>query len=89
MCPGCHHRELLDTFLDVFTIYGSNGIRGEVFVRDGELEVKLSKVEEVMEDDKHTIEANLAPLATLGTDEGAVNSIITSVYADIANPFRR
>ena len=68
---------------------GSNGIRGEVFVRDGELGVKLFKVQEILKDGKHTIEANLAPLVTLGVDEGAVTSIITSVYADVANPFRR
>ena len=68
---------------------GSNGFRGEVFVRDGELGVKLFKVQEVMHDGMHKIEANLTPLATLGIDEGAVNNIIKSAYADVANPFRR
>ena len=59
-----------------------------MFVFDGEIGVKLFKVQEVMKDSNHPIEASLAPLATLGIDEGAVNSIITSVYADVANPFR-
>ena len=34
---------------------GSNGIRGEVFVRDGELGVKLFKVQKIMKDGKHTL----------------------------------
>ena len=67
---------------------GSNGIRGDVFVRGGDSGVKMSKVLEEKVDGKHRIEPILAPVAQLGFDEAAVRDTIAAVHAELMKPSR-
>jgi hypothetical protein len=67
---------------------GSNGGRGDVFVRDGERGVKLFNVCEIMQDGKHKIDPNFVELQNLGLDQDAVKKIIAAVYAEVDKPFR-
>ena len=67
---------------------GSNGARGDVFIRDGDRGVKLFKVHEDYKEGKHRIDANLEELQKLGLDGDAVTAIITSTHAETGKPFR-
>jgi hypothetical protein len=67
---------------------GSNGSRGDVFVRDGDRGGKLFKVHEIMQDGKHKIDPNFVELGKIGLNEEEVKGIIAAVYAELDKPFR-
>ena len=67
---------------------GSNGSRGDVFVRYGDRGGKLFKVHEIFQDGKHKIDPNFVELGKIGLNEEEVKGIIASVYAELDKPFR-
>jgi hypothetical protein len=68
---------------------GSNGSRGDVFVRDGERGGKLFHVHETIHEGQHQIDPNLQELGKIGLSEQEAKGIIASVHAELSKPFVR
>ena len=60
---------------------GSNGARGDVFIRNGDVGAKLFKVQEEMDNGRHKIEAHFNDLQKIGIDAETARNIIAATHA--------
>ena len=67
---------------------GSNGARGDIFIRSGEKGTNIFKVFEEKVEGAHKIEPLMEPLASLGFDETAVRDIIATARAELMQKWR-
>ena len=67
---------------------GSNGARGDVFIRNGEQGLKIFKVLAEAQEGKHKIEPHWAALQQSAFSKEDVESIISATYAAVQQPIR-